>query len=162
MTLQRRQLIGGSRRTQVVQSRARGQYSRSSVSLTRPRRTLSLNVILNLLLHSLEEDVGVDLKTIDSKTRFRVLEAKIQVLVLAHEVDGIGTTSRVAENHCASCMRTTFRTSKTTLRSCRVNYQTTSKPDRVQQQGICQRGGHIKTEKKSSHLGLQSGNSKTH
>ena len=162
MTLQRQQLIGSLRRTQVVQSRVRGQYSRSLVSLTRPRRTLSLNVTLNLLLHSLEEDVGVDLKTIDSKTHFRVLEAKIQVLVLAHEVDEIGTTSRVAENHYASCMRTTFRTSKTTSRSCRVNYQTISKPDRVQQQGICQRGGRTKMEKKSSHLGLQSGNSKTH
>jgi hypothetical protein len=161
LTLPRQQLIGSLRRTQAARSQVRGQYSRSSVSLTRPSRTHSLNVSLNLLLHSLEEDVGVDLKTTGSKTHSRVLEAKIQVLVLAHEVDEIGTTSRVAESHCASCTRTTFRTSKTTSRSCRVNYQTISKPDLVQQRGICQRGGHTKMEKKSSHLGLQSGSSKT-
>jgi len=161
LTLPRQQLTGSLRRTQAVQSRVRGQYSRSSVNLIRPSRTRSLNVTLSLLLRSLEEDVGADLKTIGSKTHFRVLEVKIQVLVLAHEVDEIGTTSRVAESLCASCTRTTSRTSKTTSRSCRANYLTTSKRDRVQQRGIYQRGGRTKMETKSSHLGLQSGSSKT-
>lgn len=153
--------IGSLRRTQALRSRARGQYSHSSVSLIRPNQTLSLNVTLNLLLHSLEEDVGVDLKMIGSKTHFRVLEAKIQTPVLATEVDEIGTTSRVAESPCASCTRTTFRTSRTTWRSYRVNYLTISKLDRAQQRDICQRGGRTKMEKKSSHLGLQPGSSKT-